>query len=148
MERTRHLTLDEQDAIRLLSATRSRRELAVEFGVSHETVRSALRVREAAPSAAGIRALDHSQAVVLTTHPSGKRTSVLATPTVPPRMLVPRMGLVRSRMSGKSERRNRGINPSPQGGPHFVAKSSSSNCFPRYAFLSTHHSVNTLGSQR
>jgi hypothetical protein len=46
--RTRRLTADQEAALRALAATRSLRALAVEFGVSHETVRAVLRRDRAA----------------------------------------------------------------------------------------------------
>ncbi len=46
--RPRKLTPEQEAVIRALAATRSLRSLAAEFGVSHETVRSVLRVRPVA----------------------------------------------------------------------------------------------------
>jgi FixJ family two-component response regulator len=43
IDHLRRLTSDDRDAIRLLAQSRSLRDLATEFGVSHETVRSVLR---------------------------------------------------------------------------------------------------------
>lgn len=42
-ERPRRLTPEERDAIRLLADTRSLRDLAADFGVSHETIRAVVR---------------------------------------------------------------------------------------------------------
>ncbi len=42
------LTDAERRAIRVLAASRSLRDVAADFGVSHETVRAVLRYREAA----------------------------------------------------------------------------------------------------
>lgn len=44
--RPRWLSPEERERVRTLSATRSLRDLAPEFGVSHETVRSVLRTAE------------------------------------------------------------------------------------------------------
>ena len=43
MPRRRKLTAEQESAIRANAGNRSLRELAAEFGVSHETVRSILR---------------------------------------------------------------------------------------------------------
>ncbi len=43
MERARHLRPADRDAIRSLAGMRSLRDLVVDFGVSHETVRAVLR---------------------------------------------------------------------------------------------------------
>ena len=48
--RRRKLTPEQEAAIRALAGTRSLRALAAEFGVSHETVRTALRRRERVPA--------------------------------------------------------------------------------------------------
>ena len=40
------LTEAEREAVRRLSANRTLRELAAEFGVSHETIRAVLHLRE------------------------------------------------------------------------------------------------------
>ena len=50
--RPRRLSPEEREAIRALAATRNLRELAAEFGASHETVRSVLRTLHRADSAA------------------------------------------------------------------------------------------------
>jgi hypothetical protein len=42
VERSLHLTLEDRDAIRSLAETRSLRELAIEYCVSHESVRRTL----------------------------------------------------------------------------------------------------------
>ncbi len=47
-ERARKLIPAQQSAIRALAGTKSLRELAADFGVSHETIRSALREGTAA----------------------------------------------------------------------------------------------------
>ncbi len=44
-DRPCQLSADKREAIRTLAATKSLRELAAEFGVSHETVRGVLRRR-------------------------------------------------------------------------------------------------------
>ena len=46
------LTEEERRAIRALAASRSLRDLAAAFGVSHETVRAVLRGREREPAGA------------------------------------------------------------------------------------------------
>ncbi len=43
IDHLRRLASDDREAIRLLAQSRSLRDLATEFGVSHETVRSVLR---------------------------------------------------------------------------------------------------------
>ena len=44
--RPRRLSPEEQEAVRALAPNRTLRELAAEFGVSHETVRAVLRHRQ------------------------------------------------------------------------------------------------------
>ena len=50
--RRRKLTVEQEVAIRALAATKSLRSLAADFGVSHETVRSALRTASQPDTAA------------------------------------------------------------------------------------------------
>jgi hypothetical protein len=47
--RLRKLSPDQEAAIRRLAATKSLRELAADFGVSHETIRTVLRATTLAP---------------------------------------------------------------------------------------------------
>ena len=49
--RRRKLTREQEEAIRVNAGNRTLRELAADFGVSHETIRAILRRREAVRAA-------------------------------------------------------------------------------------------------